>query len=160
MVCEPAHGVLRAMSGEERSSQLLVPPRIISRQSHGLKVMAIGDVASATAGDLDLGQEPPFLDDDDVEVGRQGLGPYGGVDPRRAAAHHDQRLLLVVPLLLVGVVARGCADGGGDRRGGGEAAPPAPGEGEGGGAASGGEGGLETRRPWRHFVEEIGRAHV
>ena len=61
-------------------------------------MMAIGHVAAATAGDLDLGQEPPFLDDDDVEAGRQGLGPYGGVDPRRAAAHHDQRLLLVVPL--------------------------------------------------------------
>lgn len=61
----------------------------------------------------------------------------------------------LIYLLLVGVVARGCADGGGDRRGGGEAAPPAPGEGEGGGAASGGEGGLETPRPWRHFVEAI-----
>ena len=96
---------------------------------------AIGHVAAATAGDLDLGQEPPFLDDDDVEAGRQGLGPYGGVNPRRAAAPHDQRLLLLVPLdtsashgvrrwgwaaavrliylLLVGVVARGCADEGG-----------------------------------------------
>lgn len=65
---------------------------------HGLKMMSIGHVAAATARDLDLGQEPPFLDDDDVEAGRQGLGPYGGVYPGRAAAHHDQRLLLVVPL--------------------------------------------------------------
>lgn len=115
-------------------------------------MMAIGHVAAATAGNLDLGQEPPFLDDDDVEAGRQGLGPYGGVNPRRAAAHHDQRLLLVVSLLLVGVVARGCADEGGGGGGGGEVAP-APGEG--GGAASGGEGGLETRRPWRHFAEQL-----
>ena len=33
--------------------------------------------------------------------------------------------------------------------------PPAPGEGEAGGAASGGEGGQETRRPWRHFAEQL-----
>ena len=33
MVCEPTHGILRAMSGKERSSELLVPPRIISGQS-------------------------------------------------------------------------------------------------------------------------------
>jgi hypothetical protein len=45
----------------------------------------------------------------------------------------------------------GCADGGGSGGGGGEAAP-----GEGGGPASGGEGVLETRRPWRHFVEHLG----
>ena len=62
-------------------------------------MMAIGYVAAATAGDLDLGQEPAFLDDRDVEVRSKCLSPYGGVYARRAAPHHDQRrLLLVLPL--------------------------------------------------------------
>lgn len=33
VICEPAHGILRTVSGKEGSSELLVPPWIISRQS-------------------------------------------------------------------------------------------------------------------------------
>lgn len=33
VICEPADGILRTVSGKEGSSELLVPPWIISRQS-------------------------------------------------------------------------------------------------------------------------------
>jgi len=33
VICEPAHGILRTVSGKEGSSELLVPPRVISRQA-------------------------------------------------------------------------------------------------------------------------------
>lgn len=120
-----------------------------------------------------LGQEPSFLDDDNVEPGRKALGPYGGVYPRRASTNHHQRLLLVLLILLrttqrlnaidtngapcgcvtyLLVVVDVAGRVGGVRRGGKEAAPPE----EGGrrGEARGGESGRE-RRPWRHFVEQL-----
>lgn len=109
-------------------------------------MVSIGDIASATAGNLDLGQELAFVDDQHVQVGSQGLGPYGRVHPGRPATHHNQRL----PLLLL--LLRAVMDGRrGANRGGGEALVPA--ENERGGAASGGGGGLEPR-PMRHFVEQ------
>lgn len=125
-------------------------PRIISRQSQWFEMMPVGDIASAATGNPGLGQELAFLDDHHVEVGSQGLGPYGRVNPGGATSHHHQRLLV---LLLAGVVGvrRGANWGGG-----GGAASPA--EDGGGGAASGrggGGGGVEPRQ-LRHFVDELG----